>query len=91
MGMGGGEAVIPLSCSFQASREEWTEEEICRFHLNMLRAQYERDAKRWIDRLVQIRQMEIPRYLVLPSEIGAIGVPQSADSGLGVDVEVANG
>lgn len=49
---------------FQASREQWTEEDVCHFHLHMLRQQYERDAKPWIDRLVNIKRMSVPSYVV---------------------------
>jgi hypothetical protein len=59
-----GQSAIPLSRSFQASREQWTEEDVCYFHLHMLRQQYEREAKPWIDRLVKIERMSVPSYVV---------------------------
>lgn len=42
--------------------EDMTEAELCHFHLHRLRQQYERDTKPWIDRLVQLKQREVPIY-----------------------------
>ncbi len=63
--------MIPMSVSFQASREEWTDEDICNFHIHMARQQYERDIKPWVDRLLRLKHMEIPRHTVfLPNDQG---------------------
>lgn len=51
-----------------------TEEEFCHQQLTRLRADYERAAKQWIDRLVQIRMSKPPRYLVVRNPDGSLRI-----------------
>lgn len=48
-----------------------SEEEICHQQLTRLRADYERAAKPWINRLVRIAATKVPRYVVLMPRPGS--------------------
>jgi hypothetical protein len=86
-----GQSAIPLSRSFQASREQWTEEDVCYFHLHMLRQQYEREAKPWIDRLVKIERMSVPSYVVsFPPNAKTSGPPGETVHAQGVGGSAAS-
>ena len=51
-----------------------TEEQYCHGMLDVLRQNYERDAKRYIDRLAAIERSRTPRPIVLmPQQAGALG------------------
>lgn len=76
-----GKSAIQSSCSFHASCEQCTEEDVCHFHLHMLRKQYERDAKPWIDRLANIKRMEIPSFVVSLPPNAAFDRPERQMSG----------
>jgi len=54
--------------------EPMSEEEFCHQQLTQLRADYERAAKPWIDRLVRIAATKAPRYVVLMPSPGSAAV-----------------
>lgn len=54
--------------------EPMSEEEFCHQQLTRLRADYERAAKPWVDRLVQIQMSKRPVYLVLRAPDGSMHI-----------------
>lgn len=58
--------------------EPMSEEEFCHQQLTRLRADYERAARPWIDRLRRIAATKVPRYVVLVPRPGS-----AADIALG--------
>jgi hypothetical protein len=51
-----------------------TEEELCHQQLTRLRADFERAAKPWVDRLASIYARKVPTYLVLRAPDGTITI-----------------
>lgn len=49
--------------------EDMSEEDICLYHLQILRRQYERDAEPWVKRITDIRARKMPSYLLTQDEI----------------------
>lgn len=43
---------------------DMTEEQLCQYHIDWLRRQYEREAKPYFDRLAKIKMREMPMYII---------------------------